>query len=83
MLGAAKPNSLGAERDRCGGLVRLVRWMSDYYCAPLPRSLSLALPAPVRKGMREKRETFYGLAVSEEEAVAAAEAIRRRAPRGT
>ena len=30
-------------------LLRLIRWLADYYCAPLESSIRNALPAPVRR----------------------------------
>ena len=36
-------------------LVRLARWMSDYYCAPIETTLLAFLPAPVRHGSETRR----------------------------
>ena len=43
-------------------LIRLIRWIADYYFAPLEVSLRCALPAPVRDGgSKPKEQVFVGL----------------------
>lgn len=60
-------------------LVALARWMQRYYAAPLEGILERMIPAPVRRGMKLKMETYLapGRALPPEEM----EALERRAPR--
>jgi primosomal protein N' (replication factor Y) len=40
-------------------LLKLIRWLADYYCAPLEAAIRSALPAPVRAaGARAKEQLF-------------------------
>ena len=44
-------------------LLRLIRWLADYYCAPLEMAIRSALPAPVRAtGARAREQLFVSLA---------------------
>ena len=60
---------LGIDDDRpffSETLIRLIRWISDYYFAPLEVSLRCALPAPVRDGgSKPKEQVFVGLPPTE------------------
>ena len=46
-------------------LVRLARWMSDYYIAPIERCVQTLLPAPVRSGRGREKTLLYVDPVSE------------------
>ncbi len=60
-------------------LVRLVRWMRDYYAAPVEAILETMIPAAVRRGMKGKEETC--LAAAEPLSESDLEQLRRKAPR--
>jgi len=59
-------------------LVKLARWMADYYAAPLDGIIEGMIPAAVRRGAGVKQETLLSVArrLSSEEAAA----LARRAP---
>ena len=40
-------------------LLKLARWIADYYCAPLERCLQAVLPAPVRSGRAREKERLF------------------------
>ncbi len=40
-------------------LVRLCRWIAEYYCAPVDRTIRGALPAPVREGGSRAQERLF------------------------
>jgi primosomal protein N' (replication factor Y) len=46
-------------------LLKLARWIADYYCAPLERCLQAVLPAPVRSGRTQQKEQLFVEAVEE------------------
>jgi primosomal protein N' (replication factor Y) len=47
-------------------LLKLIRWMADYYCCPVEKALMTALPAPVRRErFGFKKGQFVTLAVKE------------------
>ena len=47
-------------------LLKLARWIADYYCAPLERCLQAVLPAPVRSGHAREKERLFVEAVGRE-----------------
>ena len=50
-------------------LLRLIRWLADYYCAPLELAIRSALPAPVRAtGAKAREQLFVSLAKTTEKA---------------
>jgi primosomal protein N' (replication factor Y) len=47
-------------------VLRLVRWMSEYYCAPIEQVLKSVLPSPVRRGgMQHRRRLFVSVCDAE------------------
>ncbi len=60
-------------------LVSLALWMRDYYAASAESVLETMIPAPVRRGMKSKRETYLEAADSVSEADL--QALRSRAPK--
>jgi len=46
-------------------LLRLIRWIADYYCAPLEATIRGALPAPVRREGARAREQLFVEVVKE------------------
>ncbi len=64
-------------------LLKLTRWIGEYYCCPLGMVLESCLP-PGLKGkniLTPKEQKYFRLAVSAEDALALAEKIAPRAPR--
>lgn len=60
-------------------LLKLASWMSTYYMAPLRIVVEAMVPAPVREGKAEKRETLIEAVRPVEES--AMEALTKAAPR--
>jgi len=60
-------------------LLRLATWISNYYIAPLPAVVEAMVPAPVREGKAQKRETLIeAIAPDRKESL---ESLRKTAPR--
>lgn len=63
------------------GLLKLARWMADYYCCPYEKAVVALLPAAVRSGrVGRRRQLFIGLAPGIDPKAMAAE-IEKRSPR--
>jgi primosomal protein N' (replication factor Y) len=63
--GLARPKPLVGE-----DILRLARWMAEYYAAPLEHALRAVLPAAVRKKEAKFKEQLFALRVAEAEAPA-------------
>jgi primosomal protein N' (replication factor Y) len=61
-------------------MLKLARWMADYYRCSLGEALHAALPAAVRSGARRRRTCMARLAVPCEEAEGLADEIFDRSP---
>ena len=74
--------TVSPEEERIPGeLLGLTKWAAEYYRAGWGMVLAAAIPAGVKRGSRERGERRLALALPEEEALARAEDLRRRAPR--
>ncbi len=62
-------------------LVKLVRWVSEYYFCSFPRAVKTALPAPVRNVKVAGRVRIAVLSVPKKVAEAAATELAKRAPK--
>jgi primosomal protein N' (replication factor Y) len=62
-------------------LLKLARWMADYYCCPYEKAVVVLLPASVRSGrVGHRRQLFIGLAPGIDPKLTAAE-IEKKSPR--
>lgn len=61
-------------------LLKLTRWIADYYRVGWGEVLEAALPPPIRSGKKERQVRFVRASRSTEELVAEAERLARRAP---
>jgi primosomal protein N' (replication factor Y) len=61
-------------------LLKLCRWMAEYYCAPIETCVRTVLPAPVRRSGARFREQV-SVSLGTPLPAAAAEALRARAPK--
>ena len=62
-------------------MLDLTRWMAEYYCCSWGEALEAALPAGVRKAQTSRTLTMVSAAKSDEELLARAEEVEKRAPR--
>lgn len=62
-------------------LLPLARWIARRYFAPLGEAIQAMLPAPVRRGMRERKEVFVLPAVPRKDLEQAVTDLARRSPK--
>ncbi len=63
-------------------ILRLARWMADYYCAPIEHAVRTVLPGPVRnKGPRRVDRLFVTLRMPGPADAGVIDALRKKAPK--
>jgi len=63
------------------GMLRLTRWIAEYYCCSWGEALQSAIPGSVRSGRRERTITVVQPALSSQELQSKLPAMRKRAPK--
>lgn len=62
------------------GMLRITKWISEYYCCSWGEALEAALPGAVKKGSAEKYSKFISLAKNRDETEKEIKRIDKRSP---
>lgn len=63
------------------GIMKLARWMADYYCAPIENAIRTVLPGSVRNRSTTFKKQLFAVPAEKSGREADLLALRRRAPR--
>jgi primosomal protein N' (replication factor Y) len=61
-------------------LMKLAKWMSEYYCTPLRKVLRVILPATIRKETKEKMQLFVKRLISVEKLLEHCRLLQSKSP---